>query len=95
MSNASDGWHTTSAEYDFTTGGRFTSRMEAKDGSGGFYFGGTYSKIKPQQHLAYTLDDGQKITESFEPEDQNLAEMQRDGWRAILDNFKRYVQKNW
>lgn len=105
--NASDDWHTTSAKNELTNGGRFTSRMEAKDGSAGFDFGGTYTKVKPQQHLAYTLDDERKvtvdfqdkgdkvkITEIFDPEDQNPAEMQRDGWQAILDNFKRYVEKN-
>lgn len=103
--NASPDWHTPKAENDLRKGGRFSSRMEAKDGSMGFDFGGTYDEIAPNQQIKYTLDDGRKvditfaitdegisITETFEPESQNSAAMQQQGWQAILDNFKKYVE---
>lgn len=103
--NASDEWHTPSAENNLQSGGKFVYRMEAKDESFGFDFGGTYSAIKPQKHIAYILDDGRsvtidfekegdkvKITETFEPEGQNPIDMQQQGWQAILDNFKRYTE---
>ena len=103
--SASDDWHTPKAESDLRTGGRFTSRMEAKDGSMGFDFGGTFDEVNPPELLNYTLDDGRKvsvtfeenegvtkITENFEPEDQNPLEMQEQGWQAILNNFKKYAE---
>jgi uncharacterized protein YndB with AHSA1/START domain len=103
--NASPDWHTPKAENDLRKGGKFSSRMEAKDGSMGFDFSGTYDTVHPKQHLAYTLDDHRKveihfnesdsrvtITETFEPEQQNPIDMQRQGWQAILDNFKKYVE---
>ena len=102
---ASPDWHTTKSENDLREGGKFSSRMEAKDGSMGFDFGGTYTKVKEYKHIAFTLDDGRKvtvdfqekngsvhITETFEPESQNPIEMQRGGWQGILDNFKKYVE---
>ena len=102
---ASKDWHTTKAENNLTKGGRFISRLEAKDGSVGFDFGGVYTKIVPKQHLAYTLDDDRRvtidfkqqddtiaITETFEAENENPIAMQRDGWQAILDNFKKYTE---
>lgn len=105
--HASDDWHTPMAENDLQKGGRFTCRMEAKDGSFGFDFVGTYNKILPKKFIGYTLDDGRivtidfedkdgkiMITEIFEPEDQNPVDMQRDGWQAILDNFKNYTEKS-
>ena len=98
-------WHTPKANNDLREGGRFTFRMEAKDGSMGFDFGGTYTNVEPQKHIAYTLDDDRKVTvdfevkkegvllvETFEPENQNPIAMQRDGWQAILNNFKKYVE---
>lgn len=104
-SAASDDWHTTKAENDLRTGGKFNSRMEAKDGSFGFDFGGVYDEVIPYELMRYTLGDGRKvkitfeknadgvkITESFEAEGQNPIEMQRDGWQAIMDSFKRYVE---
>lgn len=104
---ANDDWHTTKAENDLRAGGKFSSRMEAKDGSMGFDFGGIYDKVIPNEHISYTLDDGRKviidfaeinngtaITETFEPEGQNSIDMQRQGWQAILDNFKKYVEAN-
>ena len=104
---ASDDWHTPWAENDFRAGGRFVSRMEAKDGSIGFDFGGVYDEVKPNKLISYTMDDGRKVIihfnvtgthttveENFEAEDVNSVEMQRGGWQAILDNFKRYVEGN-
>lgn len=102
---ASDDWHTTKSENDLRKGGSFSSRMEAKDGSFGFDFGGTYDEVKPNEHIAFTMGDGRKvkvdfkptgnqteIVESFDPESQNPEEMQRAGWQAIMDNFKKYVE---
>lgn len=104
--NASEDWHTRKAENDPHTGGRFASRMEAKDGSFGFDFGGTYDEVKPQELIAYTMDDGRKVsiefiekegsttvTETFEAESSHSIEMQQQGWQAIMDNFKSYVEK--
>jgi len=103
--NASDDWQTSYAESDLRPGGAFLSRMEARDGSEGFDFSGRYSEVIPGKAIAYTLDDkrevritfsetagGTLITEAFETEDENSAELQRAGWQAILDNFKKYVE---
>lgn len=105
--NASDDWHTPRAENDLRVGGKFVSRMEAKDGSFGFDFGGVYNAVTTNEYIEYTLGDGRKVKinftagedktnvkESFEAETQNSVEMQRGGWQAILDNFKKYVEKN-
>lgn len=102
---ASDDWHTPWAENDLRAGGKFASRMEAKDGSAGFDFGGTYNKVVKYKHIAYTMDDGRKVTirfskkgnitwvtETFDSEDMNSREMQQNGWQAILDSFKTYVE---
>lgn len=104
---ASDDWHTPKATNDLTVGGRFTSRMEAKDGSFGFDFGGNYTEVETHKKIAYTLDDdrtvsitftptadGVKVVERFEAETQNSEELQRNGWQAILDNFKKYTEGN-
>lgn len=98
-------WHTPKAENDLKKRGRFSSRMEAKDGSFGFDFGGIYDEVVPNQKINYTIDDGRKVeinfeqvndgvlvTEVFEPENQNSMDMQQQGWQAILDNFKSYVE---
>jgi uncharacterized protein YndB with AHSA1/START domain len=103
--NASDDWHTPSAENDLRTGGKFVYRMEAKDGSFGFDFGGTYDAVETNKYIEYTIGDGRKVkvqftdednstivTESFEAEQMHSIEMQRTGWQAILDNFKNYVE---
>ena len=103
--NASDDWHTPHSENDLRAGGKFNSRMEAKDGSFGFDFWGIYDDVKPNELIAYTLGDGRKvkvvfagdsgstkITETFEPETTNPIEMQKGGWQAILDNFKKYTE---
>ena len=105
--NASDDWHTTKAENDLRAGGKFSSRMEAKDGSFGFDFEGIYDKVIPNKFIEYTMGDGRKvkvefsfndnkttITEIFEAEKENSIEMQRIGWQAILDNFKKYIESN-
>ncbi|WP_345850802.1 SRPBCC family protein [Shewanella algae] len=102
---ASDDWHTVSCEVDLRQGGRLSSRMEAKDGSVGFDFGGVYSRIVPGSLLEFIMDDGRVVTtefkqtdagvlisEAFEAEKTNSEEMQRQGWQAILDNFVRYVE---
>ena len=105
--NASDDWHTPFAENDLKAGGKFISRMEAKDGSLGFDFGGVYDEVKENQLIAYTMDDGRKaritfvdndteteIVETFDAENENPIELQKGGWQAILDNFKKYVEAN-
>ncbi|WP_316750099.1 SRPBCC family protein [Pedobacter gandavensis] len=104
---ASDEWHTPKAENDLRPGGKFSSRMEAKDGSFGFDFDGVYDEVIPHELISYTLGDqrkvkiifekntdGVKITESFEAENTNPIEMQKGGWQAILDNFKNYVESS-
>lgn len=106
-SNASDDWHTPTAENDLRTGGKFSSRMEAKDGSMGFDFGGVYDEVRNNEYIAYTMGDGRKvnvtfapqgnstkITESFEAESMNPVEMQQAGWQAILNNFKKYTESS-
>ena len=105
--NASDDWHTPRAENDLRVGGRFQSRMEARDGSMGFDFGGAYDEVKKNELISYIMDDNRKVkirftnngnetkvVESFEAEDANPIELQRGGWQAILDNFKKYVEAN-
>ncbi len=100
-------WHTPSATNDLRTGGSFTSRMEAKDGSFGFDFGGTYSEVIDGQKIAYAMSDGRTVeilfqendgvttvTETFDAETENSAEMQKAGWQSIIDNFKSYVESN-
>jgi uncharacterized protein YndB with AHSA1/START domain len=102
---ATDEWHTPRAENDLRTGGKFLSRMEAKDGSAGFDFGGTYDEVRPNEYIEYTMGDGRNvktnfkeengkthITQSFEAEETNPVEMQRTGWQTILDNFKKYTE---
>ena len=104
---ASEDWHTPQAENDLQVGGKFSSRMEAKDGSFGFDFEGIYEEVKPYQSIAYSMADGRKVeiifdnidgntsvTETFDAESMNSAEMQQAGWQAILDNFKKYAEAN-
>lgn len=103
--NASDDWHTPHAENDLRTGGSFVSRMEAKDGSFGFDFAGVYDAVTTNEYIEYTLEDSRKVTitftadggktkvtESFEAENTNPVELQKAGWQAILDNFKKYTE---
>lgn len=102
---ASDDWHTPVAENELRAGGRFRYRMEARDGSAGFDFCGTYDSVLIEKQISCTLDDDRKvtvqfelrgdstvITETFEAENLNSVELQRTGWQAILDNFKRYTE---
>ena len=102
---ASDDWHSPTSENDLRTGGKFKTRMEAKDGSMGFDFGGTYDEVVTNEIIRYTMDDGRqvsvkftqegeltRVTETFEAESTNSVEMQRTGWQAILDNFKKYAE---
>jgi len=104
--NASDDWHTPFSENDLRAGGKFISRMEAKDGSFGFDFGGIYDEVKLHEVISYILGDGRKvritfidqqyetkITEVFEAEKTNSIELQQKGWQAILDNFKKYTEQ--
>jgi len=101
----SDDWHSPRAENELRPGGSFNYRMEAKDGSFGFDFGGTFDEVKPNELLSYTIGDGRKVenvfiqegnatkvTVTFEAENQNSIEMQRGGWQAILNNFKKYAE---
>ncbi len=105
--NASDEWHTPVCENDLRTGGKFLSRMEAKDGSFGFDFGGIYDEVKLYRTIKYTLGDGRKvdisfvskgneteIIEMFEAEMENSIELQQNGWQSIIDNFKKYTDKH-
>jgi uncharacterized protein YndB with AHSA1/START domain len=102
---ASEDWHTTRATVDLRQGGKFSARMEAKDGSVGFDFEGVYSRVIPEKRLSYRMEDGREVsvefepardgilvTETFDAESENPPEMQRAGWQAILDNFARHVE---
>lgn len=102
---ASDDWHSPDGWNDLRVGGKFSYRMEARDGSMGFDFGGTYDEVKIHERIAFTMGDGRKVkilfsgtgnstrvAETFEAESQNPIEMQKNGWQAILDNFKKYTE---
>lgn len=103
---ASDDWHCPKAEGTLEAGKTFSATMAAKDGSMSFDFVGTYQEIIPQKKIMYTIADGRKVTvkfdkmdnqvivtENFEPESVHPLEFQRGGWQAILDNFKKYAEK--
>ncbi len=101
---ASDDWHTTQSTVDLREGGAFSSRMEAKDGSFGFDFAGTYTKIVRQKLIEYTFGDrtgvveflpgsnGVTVRSTFDAETQHSIEQQRQGWQAILNNFAKHVE---
>lgn len=102
---ASDDWHTTRSTVDLREGGKFRSRMEARDGSEGFDFEGTYIRVVPGRTIEYRMSDGREVTvefverpggvlvkETFDAEAENPPELQRTGWQAILDNFARHVE---
>ncbi len=104
---ASDDWQCPSAENDLRVGGKYKARMEAKDGSFGFDFEVIYDEVVDQKKIAYTMLDGRqstttfveeggktKVTTIFDAEIQNSVEMQRGGWQAILNNFKKYTEAN-
>lgn len=103
---ASDDWQCPSASNDLRVGGKYSARMEAKDGSFGFDFEAIYDEVLDQKRLSYTIADGRKVvtnfevvgnqtkvTTVFEAENQNSKEMQKNGWQAILNNFKKYAEK--
>ena len=105
--NASDDWHSPKSMNDLRTGGKFLTRMEAKDGSMGFDFGGVYDVVIPNDKIEYTMGDGRKVVvdftdnknqttieETFEAESENSPELQQQGWQAILDNFKKYAEQH-
>lgn len=101
---ASDDWHTPAATVDLREGGKFSSRMEAKDGSVGFDFEGTYTKIVQHKLIEYSFGDraaqveftdgqgGVTVRVTFDAETTFSEEQQRFGWQAILNNFKRHVE---
>lgn len=103
---ASDDWHSPKAENDLRPGGKFSYRMEAKDGSMGFDFGGIYTRVELHKAIEYVIEDGRNVTisftekdgktsviESFEAEDMNSAELQQAGWQSILNNLKKYAEQ--
>lgn len=103
--HASEDWHAPYADNDPVTGGKFKTTMAAKDGSFGFDFEGIYSLVIPKELIQYELEDGRKVSidfttdsgktrviEKFDAETMNPVEMQREGWQAILDNFKKYTE---
>jgi uncharacterized protein YndB with AHSA1/START domain len=105
--NASDDWHAPYADNDLKETGKFKTTMAAKDGSASFDFEGFYTKVRENRLIEYTIMDGRKVsvefspegretrvTETFEPENINPLEMQKGGWQAILDNFKKYTEEN-
>ena len=102
---ASDDWCCPSAEADLKLGGTYKARMEAKDGSFGFDFEAVYEEVEPNKAITLAMGDGRKARTTFQPagsgtkvttvfdaEDQNPIEMQRDGWQAILNNFRDHVE---
>jgi uncharacterized protein YndB with AHSA1/START domain len=104
---ASDDWHAPYADNDLRTGGKFKTTMAAKDGSFSFDFGGEYTQVETNKTIAYVMEDGRKVTvtfsgdgnetkvvETFDAETLHPVEMQRAGWQAILDNFKKYTESN-
>lgn len=100
-------WHAPYAENDLREGGSFKTTMAARDGSFSFDFGGVYSKVETNKAIEYTMGDGRevkiqflsqgnetKVIETFDPEDQNPHDMQKGGWQAILDNFKKHTENS-
>jgi uncharacterized protein YndB with AHSA1/START domain len=103
--SAQEDWHTTESTVDLREGGKFRSHMEAKDGSQGFGFEGTYTRVVPKKAIGYRMSDGREATVefversggvlikvTFDAEDENPSDLQRQGWQAILDNFGRHVE---
>ncbi len=105
--NASIDWHTPSAKNDLRVGGKFSYRMESVDGKNGFDFEGVYTEVIDNKSIKYSMEDGRNVTAllnqsgdqtnievTFDAETENSIELQREGWQAILDNFKSYVEEN-
>ncbi len=104
---ASDDWEAPFAENDIKEGGKFKTTMAAKDKSTSFDFEGVYTAVKEYELIEYDMSDGRhvkvlfeqapngvKVTETFDPENENPEEMQRSGWQSILNNFKKYVENS-
>jgi uncharacterized protein YndB with AHSA1/START domain len=104
---ASPDWHAPKAENDLRVDGKFSTTMAAKDGSFSFDFGGIYTRVEKHKTIEYTIADGRKVkinftaeenqtkvVETFDAENENPEDMQRDGWQAILNNFKSYTENN-
>lgn len=104
---ASEDWHCPSAENDMRIGGKYSARMEAKDGSWGFDFEAIYDEVAHGEKFTYTMTDGRQVnvnfknlgdktavTVIFDAETENSEAMQRDGWQAILENFRKYAEAN-
>ena len=104
---ASDDWEALDPENDLRVGGQFKTTLSAKDKSFGFDFAGVYTAVNENELIEYDLGDGRhvrieftqlpdgvQVIETFDPESQNPIEMQRDGWQAFLDNFKKYTEAN-
>ncbi|MCL1674506.1 SRPBCC family protein [Elizabethkingia meningoseptica] len=104
---AHESWCCPSSENDLRVGGKFNNRMEARDGSFGFNFEGTYDEVSPNKLIKYHMADGRKVATTFEenangtkittvfdPESENPLDMQKDGWNAILNSFKNYTEAN-
>lgn len=102
---ASPDWHAPKAENDLRVDGKFSTTMAAKDGSVSFDFAGIYTKVEKHNSIEYTMADGRKVkisftaegnqtkvVETFEPENENPADMQQEGWQAILNNFRKYTE---
>jgi uncharacterized protein YndB with AHSA1/START domain len=102
---ASEDWHTPRSTVDLREGGKFTARMEARDGSAGFDFEGTYTRVVPQKLIEYRIADGREVRiefnpakdgvlvrETFDAETMNTPELQRQGWQSILESFARHVE---
>lgn len=105
---ASADWHTPRCTVDLRVGGKFSARMEARDGSAGFDFEGIYTRIVPRERIAYRMEDGREVevqftdadgavlvTETFDAESVNSPELQRQGWQSILDNFAKHVAERY
>ncbi|GIP51153.1 MULTISPECIES: SRPBCC family protein [Paenibacillus] len=104
---ASEDWHAPRAENDLRAGGKFLTRMEAKDGSMGFDMGGVYDEVKTHELISYTMGDGRrvditftaqgsetKVVETFDAESTHPVEVQQAGWQAIMNNFKKYTEES-
>lgn len=104
---ASEDWHSPHAENDLRVDGKFKTTMAAKDGSFGFDFEGVYSEVEKFKKIAYSMSDGRKVAiafsqegnktkvvETFDAEETNSHDMQKQGWQAILDSFKRHTEAN-
>nr|WP_293300216.1 SRPBCC family protein [Allomuricauda sp.] len=104
---ADDSWHCPSVKNDLQKGGKYIARMEAKDGSFGFDFEAVYDELVPEEKMVFTLEDRRKttvlfeesnaetkVTITFDAEKENSLEMQKNGWQAILNNFKKYTESH-